>query len=88
MVRFSLWNSHSEALRKMELRKLRQAGPLQGFFNSFNLEMNEGLKVRYNNTGVLEKKKTDLVNIKNIKQAIWGGDEDGSLGSAENKRRF
>lgn len=49
MVRFSLWNSHSEALGKLELRRLRQAGQLQGFFNSFNLEMNEGLKVRYNN---------------------------------------
>lgn len=81
MVRFSLRNSHSAALRKMKLRTSSQGGQLQGFFNSFNLEMNEGLLIQmgYNMGGGLAKNKSDLVNIKNVKQAVWGSDEDGRV---------
>lgn len=57
MVRFSLRNSHSAALRKMKLRTSSQGGQLQGFFNSFNLEMNEGLLIQTGyNMGEASKK--------------------------------
>lgn len=64
-------------MRKTGLRRPRQGSQARGFFNGINLGMNEGLR-----TGMvwgLEVKKTDLVNIKNIKQAALGSDEDGRV---------